>query len=152
MPGACGDISPPARSLTESALRRRSAIALCLGRPTANFERSREIGDRQKPGQESVVDHERPVSPRRGKLCDGGHGPFVLGEQRDLLERNHRVPHASRIPVAYPIPSGVLRRPRRRREGRPDCPHRGAPVPTELRNVIDETCQVLSGRLTFGWP
>jgi len=42
-----------------------ASIALCLRRPPADFERSRDIGDRQKPGQVSVVDHERPVRPRR---------------------------------------------------------------------------------------
>ncbi len=52
---------------------------LRLGRPAANFERSRDIGDRQKPGQVSVVDDERPVRPRRGKLCEGVHGGLVPG-------------------------------------------------------------------------
>ena len=48
----------------------------------------------------SVVDYEPTLAVRSGKLCQGVHGGIVLGEQRDLVERDHRVPHALRLPLA----------------------------------------------------
>jgi hypothetical protein len=71
-------------------MRRRAqlpaSIALCLGRLPADFERSREVGDRQKTRKVSVVDDERAIRRRRGKLCEGVDGRLVLSEQRDLIE------------------------------------------------------------------
>ena len=75
----------------------KAPISPCLGRPSANFERSHEIGDREKPGELPVVDHEPTVRVRRRKLRQGVHGLLVLGEQRDLVERDHRLPHAPRL-------------------------------------------------------
>jgi hypothetical protein len=46
-----------------------------------------------------AVNHEPTIRPRGGKLRQGVHGLLVLGEQRDLVQRDHVVPRAPRSPV-----------------------------------------------------
>src|SRR5829696_8039623 len=71
----------------------------CLGGPPANFKRSGEVGDREKPGKVSVVDDEPTIRRRCGEVRQGVHGRLVLGEQRDVVARDHRVPYASGSPL-----------------------------------------------------